>query len=43
MLQCRAGTLKVSKRIWAAVERLDLGFSGGSVRRIGCCVGEVYG
>ena len=31
-----AGTLNVSKRIWAAVSRFDRGFSGGSVNRTGC-------
>jgi len=32
-----AGTLNVSKRIWAAVSRFERGLRGGSVRRIGCC------
>ena len=32
-----AGTLKVSKRIWAAVSRFARGLRGGSVRRTGCC------
>lgn len=32
-----AGTLKVSKRIWAAVSRLLLGLRGGSVNKTGCC------
>lgn len=35
-----AGTLKVSKRIWAAVSRFARGFRGGSVRRTGCCCHE---
>ena len=33
----KAGTLKVSKSIWAAVSRFARGLSGGSVRRTGCC------
>lgn len=32
----RAGTLKVSKNIWAATSRLLRGFNGASVRRTGC-------
>lgn len=36
-----AGTLKVSKRICAAVSRLLRGFRGGSVRRMGCCDASV--
>lgn len=36
MEQKRAGTLKVSKRICAAVSRFDRGLRGGSVRRTGC-------
>ena len=31
-----AGTLNVSKRIWAAVSRFARGLSGGSVRSTGC-------
>lgn len=32
----KAGTLKVSKRIWAAVSRLLRGLRGGSVKSTGC-------
>lgn len=35
---CSAGTLNVSKRIWAAVSRLLRGLRGGSVRSTGCCL-----
>lgn len=35
-----AGTLKFSKRIWAAVSRFARGLRGGSVRRTGCCSHE---
>ena len=31
-----AGTLKFSKKIWAAVSLLALGLSGASVKRTGC-------
>jgi hypothetical protein len=33
-----AGTLKVSKKIWAACSRFEWGLRGASVRRTGCCV-----
>lgn len=34
-----AGTLKVSKNIWAATSLLLRGFSGASVSKTGCCEG----
>lgn len=34
----KAGTLKVSKKICAAVSRFFMGFNGASVNRTGCYV-----
>jgi hypothetical protein len=33
----KAGTLKVSKKIWAAISRFFIGFRGASVNKTGCC------
>ena len=33
----KAGTLNVSKKIWAAVSRFVRGFRGASVNSTGCC------
>lgn len=32
----RAGTLNVSKKIWAAISRFFIGFKGASVNKTGC-------
>lgn len=32
----KAGTLKVSKKIWAAISRFFMGFRGASVNKTGC-------
>lgn len=38
-----AGTLNVSKKICAACSRFELGLSGASVSRTGCCASREAG